>query len=438
MKHEFLEKLSPIFYSKVTPTELPKEYIMINKNLCEELNVNLKEIDYTDDKIIAMAYSGHQFGYYTRLGDGRATLLGNVGEYDLHLKGSGRTPYSRGGDGKASLGPMVREHLISEAMYNLNIPTTRSLFVAKTGNKIRREKIEDGAVSLRVAKTHIRFGTFGYASEMGKVYTKELLKYTADKLYDKAIPFEMLKKISKNGAKLIANWMGIGFIHGVMNTDNMSLAAETIDYGPCAFMDIYDPETVFSSIDTMGRYKYSNQPRIYQWNLARFAESILDILLEEVSKEEVEDVISDFVNQYSKEFKKLFLNKIGIEQPKDEDENLIYELLNIMFENKMDFTNTFYDLTVEKEPEVLNDFIRKWKLKNPSFELMRRYNPVVIPRNSIVEEVIRKAERGNYQPLEEAYEIFNDPYNYNKQIDEKYKRPMGEWELSQYKTYCGT
>lgn len=437
MKNDYLE-LSEVFYSKVQPTELPKEIVHKNEKLIEELKLNLKEVNYNDENIIALAYSGHQFGYYTRLGDGRATIIDQINGYDLQLKGSGRTPYSRGGDGKASLGPMVREHLISEAMYALKIPTTRSAFVAKTGNDVLRDKLEEGALSLRVAKTHIRFGTFGYAREMGIEQARELLSYISDKLYDGVSPFNMLKEISKKGAKLIAQWMGVGFIHGVMNTDNMSLAVETIDYGPCAFMDIYDPNTVFSSIDTLGRYKYSNQPRIYQWNLARFAESILDILLEEVTQEEVEQVLTNFEKEYSDEFKKIFLNKLGIEKSSAEDENLIYELLNTMAEEKLDFTNTFYNLTIGNTPKGLENFVEKWSLKSPSKELMKKYNPVVIPRNKVVEEIIKSAEKGNYKLLDEAYKIFSDPYNYDIKIDLKYTEPMKEQEIEQYKTYCGT
>ncbi|EGY79986.1 Kae1-associated kinase [Peptoniphilus indolicus ATCC 29427] len=362
MNHEYLNELSSLFYSRVKPTERPKEYVKINEKLLSELDLNLDEIDYDSDEIIAMAYSGHQFGYFTRLGDGRAALLGDIDGLELHLKGSGKTPYSRGGDGKATLGSMVREYLISESMYNLNVPTTRNLFVAKTGNAVIRNKVEDGAVSLRIAKTHVRFGTFGYASEMGKESVKELLNYVSNKLYDGVSPFDLLKRISEQGAKLMAKWMSVGFIHGVMNTDNMSLAVETIDYGPCAFMDIYNPETVFSSIDTIGRYKYSNQPKIYQWNLARFAEYILDVLLEEVTKEEIEEVISNFSKLYEEAFEREFFNKLGIEKPEENDHELIYELLNIMYMNKMDFTNTFYKLTIGEYPEELEGFVKNGSL----------------------------------------------------------------------------
>ncbi|MDY2986033.1 MAG: protein adenylyltransferase SelO family protein [Peptoniphilus sp.] len=438
MNHEYLNELSSLFYSRVKPTERPKEYVKVNEKLLSELNLNIDEIDYDSDEIIAMAYSGHQFGYFTRLGDGRAALLGDVDGLELHLKGSGKTPYSRGGDGKATLGSMLREYLISEAMYNLNVPTTRNLFVAKTGNAVIRNKVEDGAVSLRLAKTHVRFGTFGYASEMGKESVKELLNYVSNKLYDGVSPFDLLKRISEQGAKLMAKWMSVGFIHGVMNTDNMSLAVETIDYGPCAFMDIYNPETVFSSIDTIGRYKYSNQPKIYQWNLARFAEYILDVLLEEVTKEEIEEVISNFSKLYEEAFEREFFNKLGIEKPEENDHELIYELLNIMYMNKMDFTNTFYKLTIGEYPEELKEFVKKWESKCTSRELMEKSNPVVIPRNEIVEKVIKSAESGNYKPFEEAIRVFSDPYNYKIEIDEKYKTPMQEKDIIKYKTYCGT
>ena len=438
MNHEYLEKLSPIFYSRVKPTEIPLEYVKVNDELLNQLGLGLKEIDYNSEDIIAMAYSGHQFGYFTRLGDGRATLIGDLDGVELHLKGSGKTPYSRGGDGKATLGSMVREYLISEAMYALRVPTTRSLFVAKTGNAVIRESVEDGAVNLRLAKTHVRFGTFGYAKEMGKESVKELLDYISNKLYGGISPFNLLKKLSEEGAKLMAKWMGIGFIHGVMNTDNMSLAVETIDYGPCAFMDIYNPETVFSSIDTIGRYKYSNQPKIYQWNLARFAEYILDVLLEEVSKEEIEKVLTDFSKIYEEEFKRGFFNKLGIENPEENDDELIYELLNTMYMNKMDFTNTFYKLTIGEYQKELERFVEKWEPKCSSRELMKKSNPVVIPRNEIIEKIIKSAENGNYKPLEEATKIFSEPYNYEIEIDEKYKRPMEESAILKFKTYCGT
>ena len=295
--------LPEFFYSKINLCKVRSpELVILNNNLTENLGLDAEELK-SDEGVsylsgnsvpkgsvpIAQAYAGHQFGYFTMLGDGRAMLLGEQispegKRYDIQLKGSGRTPYSRGGDGRAALGPMLREYIISEAMYNLNIPTTRSLAVVTTGDSILREDILKGAILTRAADSHIRVGTFAYASNFGTVENvRQLADYAIDRHYreiaqDKNLYLSFLKEATKRQAALIAKWQLVGFIHGVMNTDNMAISGETIDYGPCAFMDAYNPDTVFSSIDIYGRYAYKNQPEIAVWNLSRFAETLLPLI----------------------------------------------------------------------------------------------------------------------------------------------------------------
>jgi len=417
------------------------------------------------EKGFTQAYSGHQFGHFTNLGDGRALMLGEhvtkSGErYDIQLKGSGSTPYSRRGDGKATLSSMLREFLISEAVHYLNIPTTRSLAVLKTNELVRREVMHEGAILVRVAKSHIRVGTFEYAfsnSEYSEF--KKLVDYTIKRHYSDLINEDkkynkFLLKVIDNQASLIAKWQSIGFIHGVMNTDNVLISGETIDYGPCAFMDEYNPKTVFSSIDKQGRYAYMNQPYIGSWNLARLAETLIPLLSE--NKEEAVEIANKALTIYGEKYTEYWLNnmalKIGIEKIKSEDEKLIKELLTIMEFKSLDFTNTFRLLTLRKyaslnviESSELIEWIKKWESRlteqNVDIEeavtIMKKHNPNIIPRNSLVEEALANASLNNdYDLFNEMLELLKNPFNY--EIEYKNKFTSFKKNSADYVTYCGT
>lgn len=458
------------------PVENPK-LVILNKALSEELGLDVQYLKSTGLNVLvgnsipegayplAQAYAGHQYGYFTMLGDGRAILIGEhitpKGErFDIQLKGSGRTPYSRGGDGKAVLGPMLREYIISEAMYKLGIPTTRSLAVVTTGENILRERILPGAILTRVASSHIRVGTFQYIYHYGNIEDLRLLTdYTILRHYPEFISdddkyFLFLKGVVHRQAKLIAKWQLVGFVHGVMNTDNMLISGETIDYGPCAFMDIYNPNTVFSSIDRYGRYAYKNQPKIAAWNLARFAESILPLLHNEQEKamKIANEAISDFEKIYYKYWLKGMRKKLGLFGEEPEDEAIIIELLNIMEKYKADYTNTFRELTIGKlsSANIYNssefiDWSEKWKerlnkqneSKEESKNLMKMNNPSVIPRNYRVEEALSAAvENNDYCKLQGLLDVLSNPYEYSVEQEEYAKLPPQSH--IPYITYCGT
>ncbi|MBT2756907.1 YdiU family protein [Mesobacillus foraminis] len=413
---------------------------------------------------LAQAYAGHQFGHFNMLGDGRAMLLGEQitpeGErVDIQLKGSGRTPYSRGGDGRAALGPMLREYIISEAMHGLGIPTTRSLAVVTTGDTIIRETRLPGAVLTRVAASHLRVGTFQYGANWG---TAEELKSLADYAIKRHYPeiegddrryLSLLKGMINRQAKLIAKWQLVGFIHGVMNTDNMTISGETIDYGPCAFMDTYNPATVFSSIDTQGRYAYGNQPPIGGWNLARFAESLLALLHEDEDEavKMAQDAISEYPEIYRSHWLAGMRSKLGLFNEEEQDEALIQDLLEMMEKHRADFTNTFRSLTMGKPEgtalfgtEEFTKWNERWEerrsrqqqSKEDSSELMRRSNPVVIPRNHRVEQALEAAvKNGDYSVMERLLKVLSKPYDYEIE-NEEYCRPAPTG--LPYRTYCGT
>ncbi len=360
-------------FSFQTPTKVPNpKLVVFNKTLAKELGLNEDFLQSNegiqflcgnkvleDTRPIAQAYAGHQFGHFTMLGDGRAILLGELiskdnKRFDIQIKGAGRTPYSRGGDGKAALGPMLREYIISEGMYALGIPTTRSLSVITTGEEIVRESFLEGAVLDRIAKSHIRVGTFQFARNFCDIdVLKSLADYTIERHFDSAKHVEnpylyLLNEVIKNQAFLISKWQLVGFIHGVMNTDNMLVSGETIDYGPCAFMDVYDPNTVFSSIDVNGRYAYGNQPKIGGWNLTRFAEALLPLLDKDANKaiEIAEKLLSNYGSLYNKYWEDGMRAKLGIFNYEEEDKKLISSLLDIMKNYKADYTNTFCNLTL--------------------------------------------------------------------------------------------
>ncbi len=410
---------------------------------------------------LAQAYAGHQFGRFTFLGDGRALLLTehitpDQKRVDIVLKGSGPTPYSRGGDGMATLGPMLREYLISEAMAGLNIPTTRSLAVVKTNRKVRRETDLEGAILTRIASSHIRVGTFQFAiAEGGKSVLKALADYTLARHFpdiDVNQPYlELLNEVIRRQAKLIAQWQLVGFIHGVMNTDNMSICGETIDYGPCAFMDVYDPKTVFSSIDYGGRYAYVNQPGIAAWNLARFAETLLPILADDpfYAQSLAQNAVETFLPLFRKEWVSGMRKKLGLFNAEDADESLIDELLSVMQKAKSDFTKTFVRLTtdisgLEADPNF-SDWTVKYKLRRThqiqtieqSVELMKTVNPAMIPRNHLVEEALKQAvENQDMSYFEHLLDMLRQPFAYS---EEQLHMDKPNDQMSQpYRTFCGT
>ncbi|MEW9094653.1 MAG: protein adenylyltransferase SelO [Clostridiaceae bacterium] len=471
--------LPKMFFSRQNPSHVPSpELAVLNYPLITSLGLNAKVLESDDgvdilagNKIpegalpLAQAYAGHQFGHFTMLGDGRALLIGEHitpldERFDIQLKGSGRTPYSRGGDGKASLGPMLREYIISEAMNALGIPTTRSLAVVTTGESIIRERKLPGAILTRVASSHIRVGTFQYVSQWGTVEElKALADYTLQRHFqegkDKENPYLfLLQEVIKNQADLIAKWQLVGFIHGVMNTDNMTISGETIDYGPCAFMDAYDPATVFSSIDTYGRYAYGNQPNIAAWDLARFAETLLPLLHsdEDEALKLAQNGISDFANLYKNNWLSGMRAKLGIFNEEPEDEHLIEGLLSTMQKYGVDYTNTFRALTFDKrEGNALfgTTEFDKWyalwqerlsrqeKSKEDSKQLMQRSNPAIIPRNHRVEEALEAAvTKGDYSVMERLVDALSTPYDHSKEQD--YYAKLPEPSTCPYQTYCGT
>lgn len=476
--NSYLE-LSDIFYTIQNPSKVSSpKLVVLNNSLAECLGINLNALKtdngidilsgnriYDGSKPIAQAYAGHQFGYFTMLGDGRAVLLGEhitpKGErVDIQLKGSGITPYSRGGDGKAALGPMLREYIISEAMYSLGIPTTRSLAVVTTGESIARERIEPGAILTRIASSHIRVGTFQYAARYTSYEDlKDLADYTIKRHYPEGLNSEnpylfLLEEVIKKQANLIAKWLHVGFIHGVMNTDNVSISGETIDYGPCAFMDTYDPSTVFSSIDKQGRYAYENQPNIVAWDLARFAETLIPLLNDNQDEavDMAQNAISKFNDIYNENYISGMRSKLGLFNEEKEDNELIYSLLSIMNKYDADYTNTFRNLTLDKKDDIamfttseFSSWYSKWqerlarqeKSKEEVSDLMKSVNPSVIPRNHRVEEAIEAAVKNDdYRLMIKLLEVLSKPYSYNKDQEEYTKLPKPT--NIPYRTFCGT
>ena len=400
---------------------------------------------------VAQAYAGHQFGgFVPRLGDGRALLLGEVADSagrvrDLHLKGSGRTPFARGGDGLAAVGPMLREYVISEAMHALGIPTTRSLAVVATGRSVRRETLLPGAVLARVASSHLRVGSFQYAGATGDV---DLLRRLADHAVarhhgDAASAVEFFDAVVTAQASLVAKWMLVGFVHGVMNTDNMTISGETIDYGPCAFMEAYDPTTVFSSIDESGRYAFGNQPIVAEWNLARLAESLLPLLHEGTDQAVALAVesLSRFRPQYEAAWSAGMRGKLGLSDGLDEavTSALVTDLLALLREQRVDYTSFFRSLGDEpRRPDqpALDGWLTRWRALGPDLAAMNRVNPVYVPRNHLVEEALSAATGGDLGPFTELLQVVGAPYDERPGL-ERYAAPTPAGSGS-YRTFCGT
>lgn len=461
----------------LNPVSSPK-LIIFNHKLAASLGLNAEIMQseqgvevFAGNRIptggypLAQAYAGHQFGYFNMLGDGRAILLGEQitpqGErVDIQLKGAGRTAYSRGGDGRASLGPMLREYIMSEAMHALGIPTTRSLAVVTTGESVIRETNLPGAILTRVASSHLRVGTFQFVAKWGTVEELQLLAdYTWDRHFSNVETasnryLSLLQEVIKRQAELIAKWQLNGFIHGVMNTDNMAISGETIDYGPCAFMDTFDEGTVFSSIDRDGRYAYNNQPRIAGWNLARFAEALIPLLHEnqEESIKLAQQEIYYFTDLYAAHWLSGMRAKLGIYNEETDDKELFDELLGLMQKYRVDYTNTFRALTLEKEEETglvgikgFDQWHDTWQVrlsrqqesKALSLQLMRESNPAVIPRNHRVEEALEAAvEQGDYSVMEQLLHVLSTPYAYTPEQAEYSKLP--DEGNNTYQTFCGT
>ena len=447
--------------------------VIVNNELAKKLGLNLKGMSKKDlsnlfsgntlphgSKPFAQAYAGHQFGQFTILGDGRAHIVGEQvtpdGEiFDIQYKGSGRTPYSRGGDGKAALGPMLREYLISEAMYHLGIPTTRSLAVVETGEKVYREVPLKGSILTRVASSHIRIGTFQFLAAhkdydgMQALLDFSIKRHFRNIKFSKNVAIEFIQAVMQKQIKLIVDWMRVGFIHGVMNTDNSTISGETIDYGPCAFMDSYDAKTVFSSIDTQGRYSFANQPSIIHWNLVRLAECLLPLIdkNEKKSIEIAQNTLNDFSSLFKDEWLQMMRKKIGIEDQSDEDEELINNLVKWMQSKNPDFTNTFCNLMnyEHANDEVFedNDFDtwkKNWKKRVKSKEYLKtmiNINPVLIPRNYLVEEALNEAETNNkLDKFNDLNRAISSPYQL-KNVHIKYLMTPSKTNIP-YKTFCGT
>ena len=470
-------RLSDIFKEDIKPIPVKKpELVLLNKTLAENLNLNFSNLDNQElselfsgnslpkgSNSIAQAYAGHQFGHFTMLGDGRAVLIGehlskDNKRYDIQFKGSGKTAFSRNGDGRAALGPMLREYVISEAMNGLGIPTTRSLAVVKTGEDVIRETSQPGAILTRIASSHIRVGTFQYiAARQKKDEIEVLLNYVIDRHYpdiknSKNKATELLSIVLEKQINLVVNWMRVGFIHGVMNTDNMSISGETIDYGPCAFMDTYDPKTVFSSIDQMGRYAYFNQPVITKWNLSRFAECLIPLI--DKNQEKAIELATEIINSFEKKYEEKWLNmmrdKLGLFGMDEKDKFLILDLLTWMHQKKIDYTNIFCHLmneNIKEDKDYEDEDFKNWKKRwnerlktnnntpEKSLKLMRSANPIVIPRNHKVEEALEAAEKNNFKPIAQLVEILKDPYSQQKNII-NYQIPSNSEK--KYQTFCGT
>lgn len=451
-----------LFNTKLANTLGLKEEWFASDLGCEELSGNVVPKGASP---IAQAYAGHQFGHFTMLGDGRAILLGEQQSsdgklYDIQLKGSGRTPYSRGGDGRAALGPMLREYIMSEAMKGLGIPTTSSLAVVTTGEMVYRDTPLQGAILTRVAASHVRVGTFQYAASLErKEPLIELAEFTLKRHFQgyEEAPNRylfLLQEIIKRQASLIAKWKLVGFIHGVMNTDNMALSGETIDYGPCAFMDVYDEDTVFSSIDHYGRYAYGNQPKIAAWNLARLAETLVSLLDDNPTKavEIAQEEISKFGEIYMGYWMSGMRAKLGLGNEEPEDEELIHALLGLMKAYKADYTNTFRALTLEQyegmellRADDFNTWRSRWKERRSrqslssvdSQQLMYHSNPSIIPRNFRVEEALETAvEYDDLGKVKSLLAVVENPYAYTSEQEEYAMIP--EPMQHRYQTFCGT
>lgn len=491
-------RLPERFYARHSPTAVAApELLALNNALADELGLDISRLTTGDglnvlagnslpygSEPLAMAYAGHQFGSWVpQLGDGRAIMLGEVvtpsGErFDLQLKGAGRTPFSRGGDGRAWLGPVLREYIVSEAMAALGVPTTRALAACATGETVLRESALPGAILTRIAQSHIRVGSFEYFLAREDI---EGLKTLADYVIQRHYPdientenpyLGLLQAVIDRQSSLIARWMGLGFIHGVMNTDNMTVSGETIDYGPCAFMDTYDPAKVFSSIDQRGRYAYQNQPRVAQWNLAVLAQCLLPLIDEnqETAVEVAQSAVDGFSDRYSKDYLITMRGKLGLTESDSDDESLITRLLNLMTQNHADFTHTFHALTgyqtdssgervvgdndqgvplltlnsligeTDDSIQWIEDWTNRRSRQSSSTEeqrqVMGQHNPLYIPRNHQIENVIQAALSGDFTLFQQMLSVVTQPFVPHAGLNAFAAAPSNE-EIVMH-TFCGT
>ena len=471
-------RLPAVFHSRVNPAPVADpRLVLLNLQLAQSLGLDSTAVSkpeaaayfagnqlFPGAEPIAQAYAGHQYGNLVRLGDGRAILLGEhvtaAGHrFDIQLKGSGPTPYSRRGDGRAALGPMLREYLISEAMHSLGIPSTRSLAVVSTGEPVFREQPLPGAVLTRIAASHIRVGTFEYFAALGDTDNLRVLAdYTLRRHFPEHVEaenpvLEMLKEVIERQAFLISQWMRVGFVHGVMNTDNVALSGETIDYGPCAFMDSYDPATVFSSIDHHGRYAFGQQPGIAGWNLARFAEALLPILDPEphTAVAQANEALETFAGRFQHHWLAAMRGKLGLFTVESEDAGLAEELLNWMHKSSSDYTHTFRNLRPNADLDssasadaAFNLWHRRWTERlerqpqpwTEAVRLMNAHNPAVIPRNHEVEVALVAAVDGDLQPLEHLLRALASPYEEAGQPARLLNPPVSGTPVC--RTFCGT
>lgn len=477
LEHTYAD-LPPLFHSQVAPTPVREpRLVVLNRPLAVALGLDPEALAAAEGaaifagnalpdggRPIAQAYAGHQYGHFTALGDGRAILLGEQvtpsgARVDIQLKGAGQTRFSRRGDGRAALGPMLREYIISEAMHALGIPTTRSLAVVTTGEPVYRESVLEGAVLARVAASHIRVGTMQWAAaHADSGAARALADYTIARHYpelsDAPEPYlALLQAIIARQAALIARWQLIGFVHGVMNTDNMALSGETIDYGPCAFMDAYHPGTVFSSIDHGGRYAYGNQPAIAQWNLARLAEAMLPLFDQDTDRAvaRATEVLAGFPALFERHWMDGMRAKLGLFAPEPDDAVLVNDLLEWMQRTSADFTNTFRMLTAGRQVtesatagSEWDAWHRRWETRRDrqpqaaaeSAALMRRHNPAVIPRNHNVEAALAAATTAHdLSVMERLLAVLAAPYDHDR--DQPAFNAPGP-EGSPYRTFCGT
>ena len=472
LPEEFYQVINPV------PVKSPR-LIAFNEELAQYLGLKMDPKEalkyFSGNSIpenttpIALNYAGHQFGNFVHeLGDGRATLLGeievNKERFDIQLKGSGPTQFSRQGDGRSALGPVIREYIISEAMHHLDIPTTRALAAVLTGEHVFRDEIEPGGILTRIAKSHIRVGTFEYfASRQQWENVKLLADYTIQRHFPEIRELdnhylELLKAVSDRQSKLIAKWMSIGFIHGVMNTDNFTISGETIDYGPCAFMDEYDPATVYSSIDHGGRYAFGNQPSIASWNLASLAGCLISFIDKDSKKanELATKVLDDFSINTNQEILDVMCQKIGLEGDSDKHQSILKDLLKIMIPNQADYTLSFRFLSQTllgkdslflnqfKEEEKIKEWLSNWKVTVKELNLdseamvkkMDSINPIYIPRNHNVDKAIKAAYEDNLEPMNELLVVLKNPFKENKKYSHLTIPPKEEEKILQ--TFCGT
>jgi uncharacterized protein YdiU (UPF0061 family) len=473
------------FFARVAPTPVAApRLIKLNRPLAVQLGLDPDLLDSPEGAEIlagtrlpdgadpiAMAYAGHQFGHFVpQLGDGRAILLGEVIDKDgirrdIQLKGSGPTPFSRRGDGRAALGPVLREYIVSEAMFALGIPTTRSLAAVTSGERVQRETMLPGAVLTRVASSHIRVGTFQFFAARGDT---DGVRKLADHVISRHYPdigmaerpyHALLERVVARQADLVARWLLVGFIHGVMNTDNTSVSGETIDYGPCAFMDEYNPGQVFSSIDEMGRYAYANQPQIALWNLTRLAECLLPLFSDDKDKavEQAQFILGEFAEKFTTAYQSGLRKKIGLFTTRDGDEALVQDLLDAMAKNQADFTLTFRRLADAAadadddsvraqftDPTAFDAWAARWRQRldaEPQFTAerhtaMRSVNPAFIPRNHRIEAVIQAAVNNDYAPFEELLTVLSKPFEDQPEFAAYAEPPLPEQRVTQ--TFCGT